>query len=135
MPAQKPPHDAFFKEVFSRAKTAKGELEAMLPKALVAELDFSTAQLHSGSFVDEQLRQRHSDLLWSVRLRGREALLYVLLEHQSRPDPLMPFRILRYMVRIWDRWLRRGVGGQEKGDALSSRSRVISAFRDGVSAI
>ncbi len=106
MPAQRPPHDAFFKEVFSQAKTAEAELEAMLPQALVAELDFSTAKLHPGSFVDEQLSQRHSDLLWSVRLRDREAFIYVLLEHQSGPDPLMPYRLLRYMVRIWDRWLR-----------------------------
>ena len=59
MPARKPPHDAFFKEVFSRAKTAQGELEAMLPTALVAELDFSTAKLDPGGFVDEELRERH----------------------------------------------------------------------------
>lgn len=106
MTAQRPPHDAFFKEVFSQVKAAEAEIEAMLPPELVAELDFSTAKLVPGSFVDEQLSERHSDLLWSVRLGGRQALLYVLLEHQSRPDPLMPYRLLRYMVRIWDRWLR-----------------------------
>ncbi len=78
MPAQRPPHDAFFKEVFSNAKAAEAEIEAMLPASLVAELDFSTAKLHPGSFVDEDLRQRHSDLLWGVRLSNKDALLYVL---------------------------------------------------------
>jgi predicted transposase YdaD len=29
----------------------------------------------------------------------------VLFEHQARPDALMSFRMLRYMVRIWERWL------------------------------
>jgi hypothetical protein len=27
------------------------------------------------------------------------------VEHQSRTDPLMPFRMLHYLVRIWDRYL------------------------------
>ena len=49
--------------------------------------------------------QRHSDLLYSVHLEGRTAYLYVLFEHQSTVDQLMAFRLLRYMVRIWDRWL------------------------------
>ena len=30
---------------------------------------------------------------------------YVLLEHQSTVDPLMAFRLLRCMVRIWEGWL------------------------------
>jgi hypothetical protein len=41
-----------------------------------------------------------------VTLDGRDAYLYVLLEHQSRSDRLMPLRILRYMIRIWDEHLR-----------------------------
>lgn len=31
--------------------------------------------------------------------------MYVLVEHQSRTDVLMPFRMLRYVVRIWERYL------------------------------
>jgi hypothetical protein len=32
-------------------------------------------------------------------------LVYVLVEHQSSSDPLMAFRMLRYITRIWDRYL------------------------------
>ena len=35
---------------------------------------------------------------------GGEALIYVLFEHQSSFDATMPFRLLRYMVRIWEQW-------------------------------
>jgi hypothetical protein len=45
-------------------------------------------------------------VLFSVRISGHEALIYVLYEHQSSPDPLMGFRLLRYEVRIWETWLR-----------------------------
>ncbi len=47
----------------------------------------------------------NSDLLYSVAVGGRPTLLYLLFEHQSTVDPLMPFRLLRFLVRIWERWL------------------------------
>lgn len=58
------------------------------------------------TFLDETLARRSSDLLFSVDWKGSEAYLYCLFEHQSRSDPRMPLRLLRYMVRIWDRWER-----------------------------
>ena len=40
-----------------------------------------------GSFVDEELRQHHSDVLFRVRLKtGSDAFAYVLLEHKSSSD-------------------------------------------------
>lgn len=77
----------------------------MLPPALVARIDFATLTACPGTFVDEGLADAHADLLFSVELAGRPALLYLLLEHQSTVDRLMAFRLLRYMVRIWDAWL------------------------------
>jgi predicted transposase/invertase (TIGR01784 family) len=38
--------------------------------------------------------------LFSVRLGGRETLLYLLFEHQSSPDPAMPLRLLGYVMEI-----------------------------------
>jgi hypothetical protein len=37
------------------------------------------------------------------RTDGRAAYLYLLFEHQSEPDRLMAFRLLRYLVRILER--------------------------------
>ncbi|MCC5842577.1 MAG: Rpn family recombination-promoting nuclease/putative transposase, partial [Opitutales bacterium] len=48
--------------------------------------------------------RRASDLLFTVEWGGCPACLYCLFEHQSASDPKMPLRLLRYMVRIWDRW-------------------------------
>lgn len=47
-----------------------------------------------------------ADLTFTVRLQGHEVVLYVLLEHQSTSDGLMPFRLLRYVVLIWTAVLR-----------------------------
>lgn len=99
-------HDALFKATFSQVEHASGELQAVLPPGLSARIDFATLALCSGSFVDEALRQRHTDLLFSAEVTGKKVLLYVLFEHQSTVDPLMLFRLLAYMVRIWEAHLR-----------------------------
>jgi hypothetical protein len=95
-------HDALFKATFSQVEHAAGELRHILPPAIVAHLDLGTLALSPGSYVDEALKERSSDLLFSVQLGGRKALVYLLFEHQSRVDEQMAFRLLRYEVRIWE---------------------------------
>src|SRR5262249_10196065 len=57
-----------------------------------------------GSFIDPDLADHHSDLLFSARLRTDAAeLIHVLLEHQSTADPAMPLRTLSYRTRVWNR--------------------------------
>lgn len=99
------PHDAFFKAVFVNPDNAGGALRAMVPSAIAEALDWSTLASTDGSFVDEALRPRITDLLFTARWRsGDDALVYVLYEHQSSVDESMAFRLLRYLVRIWERW-------------------------------
>jgi predicted transposase/invertase (TIGR01784 family) len=101
------PHDALFKAAFGQIDIAQSELALVLPAAVVAHLDLATLEVRSGSFTDQALMQTHCDLLYAVRARsGHETLVYVLFEHQSSYDATMPFRLLRYMVRIWERWLQ-----------------------------
>jgi hypothetical protein len=107
------PHDRFVKEVFARQDCAAAHLRAFLPPAVRAALDLRTLELVSGSFVDEALQEHHTDLLYRVRLAGREAFVYVLFEHQSTVDPLMALRVLRYVLRIWSRWQADHPGSQE----------------------
>jgi predicted transposase/invertase (TIGR01784 family) len=95
-------HDALFKYTFSQVENAASMFRFLLPAALVKRIDFSTLALCPGSFVDEALSQRHSDLLFSAKIAGRDAFIYVLFEHQSSFDPLMPFRLLLYVVRVWE---------------------------------
>jgi predicted transposase/invertase (TIGR01784 family) len=103
------PHDRFFKEVFSRPEAARDLLQNYLPEEVTAVLDLSTLELQPGSFVDADLQEHFSDLLYRLILRdGGEAYAYLLLEHKSSPDPLTPFQLLRYMIRIWERAMQAG---------------------------
>jgi predicted transposase/invertase (TIGR01784 family) len=76
------PHDRFFREVFSRLELSREFLSKQLPEAIAASLDFSTLDLRPGSFLDEELQQYFSDLLFRVNLQtGRPAYVYILAPH------------------------------------------------------
>jgi hypothetical protein len=98
------PHDRLFKEAFGEIPRARAELLAVLPPGLRAELDLDRLALVEGSFVDENLRESASDLLFTARLAGGESLVYLLFEHKSTVDPLVSFQLLRYMVKIWEEY-------------------------------
>lgn len=84
------PHDALFKFTFSDIEHVVGELRTILPAGLVRQIDFGSLERVPETFVDEWLIGRRSDVLFSAQIGGRRAFLYLLVEHQSTVDPLMP---------------------------------------------
>ncbi len=108
-------HDNLVKHAFSDVEHARGVLATALPAAIVARLDLSSLSLRSGTFVDEDLQDRYSDILYAARISGREALLYLLWEHKSAPEPFTPLQVMRYMVRIWDQHLA-GLPKKKRGE-------------------
>lgn len=102
------PHNGFFGFTFGQKEHAIGLLRAALDPALAKRLDWDSLERQPADFVDADLRWRYSDLLFSIRVRetGEEILVYTLVEHQSDPHRLMPLRVLRYLVRIWEEHLK-----------------------------
>jgi hypothetical protein len=102
------PHDALFRRMFADPAHAGPLLRALLPPPLVAAIAWHELVPAPGSRVDENQREEHRDLLFQTRLAGRPALLYLLLEHKSRPDRWTALQVLAYQVGIWrDARLRR----------------------------
>lgn len=100
------PHDSLFRSTFSQPENAAGLIQSLLPGELAKQLRFDSLTLQSGSFVDQHLKNLHSDLLFTIDfLDGRQAFIYILLEHQSSADPWMPLRMLSYQVRIWEKFI------------------------------
>ena len=98
------PHDGLFRAVFSDAGEAAGLLQTALPAIVRDSFDWTILALLDGTFVDEDLQGSQSDLLYQVEHTesGQPVSMYLLFEHQSSPDPWMPFRLLRYCCRIWE---------------------------------
>jgi hypothetical protein len=85
-------------------------IRGFLHEDWVERLDFSTLEKVGNSFVSDDLRERHSDLIWRVRLKGEGAgwvYLYLLLELQSTPDPFMAVRLLTYVGLLFEEIIRK----------------------------
>jgi predicted transposase/invertase (TIGR01784 family) len=79
-----------------------------LPPALQAKCDFSTLAITSGSFVEADMRNQFSDILYSMQTPSGTGYVYCLIEHQSSPDDMMAFRLLRYSIAAMHRHLKQG---------------------------
>ena len=73
--AKKPrqPHDLLVKQIFGDPKHARIELEAVLPPAVVAALDWSTLEVLPETFIDPAFAKTQADLLFRIQLAGHEA--------------------------------------------------------------
>ncbi|MFD3595886.1 Rpn family recombination-promoting nuclease/putative transposase [Nocardia sp. NPDC058640] len=99
------PHDAYARQVLSRAADAASEIRVNIDAELAARIDLDGMVLVPGSFITEDLRSLYSDVLYRTTIDGRGAYIYILIEHQSCSDQLMAFRMLGYVVNIWRRHL------------------------------
>lgn len=89
-------HDALFKQVLSEPELAGAFLREHLPPEVVSLLGPELPEPIQGSFVDEELRQHHTDLLFRMYLKvDRDAFAYVLVEHKSSPDSGARLQLLR----------------------------------------
>ena len=98
------PHDRFVRRAFTRPEVASPFFERYLPSSILDTLDLGALRLENETFVDDELQLQQSDLLFTVPLRGgRQAYLYLLLEHKSQNDVWTPAQLLSYLDRIWAR--------------------------------
>ena len=102
------PHDAFFRQVMTQPDAARDFLDIHLPRDLRTMCDLSTLQLESGNFIEDDLRARYSDVLWSVQMNQQQGYLYALIEHQSKPDKQMTQRLMRYSLAEMQRHIEAG---------------------------
>ncbi len=84
-----------------------------LGHALLADrIDYQRLRLDETTYVQRDYRHVESDIVLRGVLRdpaGRSRLrllIYILIEHQTEPDPFMAFRVLQYVMAIYSAQLR-----------------------------
>ncbi|MFH0944968.1 MAG: Rpn family recombination-promoting nuclease/putative transposase [Planctomycetota bacterium] len=102
------PHDHLARKIFGRPAEARSLIQAFLPEEQIAILDLQTLRREPRTFVEPRLRERLSDLLFSVETRGKDrkrtALVYFLFEHKSHQDRWLALQLFVYIARIWSTW-------------------------------
>ncbi|HGJ5879076.1 MAG TPA: Rpn family recombination-promoting nuclease/putative transposase, partial [Arsenophonus nasoniae] len=102
------PHDAIFKQFLSEKETAKDFFDIWLPDEIKALCDLESLKVESGSFIDSEMKNYQSDILYSVSTTKGSGYIYVLIEHQSTPDKLIAWRLMRYSLAAMQKHLEGG---------------------------
>ncbi len=95
-------NDKLFRAGFSEPATAAAFLRHELPAPIAGRVDWESMKLVPGSFIDSHFRKSETDLLFTAPVTSTPCYFYLLFEHQTKQDPWMGLRLLRYMVRIWE---------------------------------
>ena len=94
-------HDASYKLLFSHARMVEDLLRGFVHEAWVREVDFTSLERVSGSYVSEDLRDREDDMIWRVRWGADWLYIYLLLEFQATVDRYMAVRLMVYVGLLW----------------------------------
>ena len=101
------PHDRLFRNFLADINKANVFLETYLPKNIKKQCDFSTLCFKPSSFVEKDLKHHFSDILYSVKIAGTPGYIYTLIEHETTPRKLTPFKLLRYQIAIMNDQLQQ----------------------------
>ena len=85
-------HDKIIKRVFQRKKEAARFISKVIERKIKPR-DLIVSQ---NSFVTSELRYREADIVYKIRNKN----VVILIEHQTRVDYRMAYRILNYQIEI-----------------------------------
>lgn len=94
-------HDHAYKLLFSEPEIVADLLRGFVREPWVEDLDFSTLEKVSGSYISEDLRSRENDVVWRVRSRHDWVYIYLLIEFQSTVDRYMAVRLMTYIGLLY----------------------------------
>ncbi len=98
----KHPHANFAASIFGNLQYARGILKPLLPPEVSKNINWKTLKRTDSSFVDEKLKDFHSDLLFTAKnTKGDNMQLYILFEHKSHPDYGVLQQLLAYQKEVY----------------------------------
>lgn len=97
------PHDLLVRLFLNEPDLASDLFKNYLTEEWVELVDFDSLRRESTESVDRNLSERLADLRYSTKIKGsnEELNVFVFLEHQSRPDRFMAFRLLEYICAAY----------------------------------
>lgn len=96
------PHDKFFKETFSNTAVARDFMSNYLPQSIMDIIDLDKLEPQKDSFINKELQEAFSDLLFKTNINNMEGYIYFLFEHKSYVSKNITLQLLKYMIEIWE---------------------------------
>lgn len=102
------PHDLLFKKSLENKEAATHFVKQYMPRDILSMIKLTTLEVQNITFIEQDLTTSASDVIFRVETTNREqAYLYFLLEHQRKAERLMPFRLLKYCLKLMDLHLQK----------------------------
>jgi predicted transposase/invertase (TIGR01784 family) len=103
----KPKHDPFVSRSLEFPSIAKSFLSEHTPTHLKKYINWEALARIDRSNTDTKLKKLHRDILYKTSLKEDRDIIWEI-EHQSKPDPIMPIRYLRYDANILETYIKKG---------------------------
>ncbi len=94
-------HDGSYRYLFSNPELVRDLIMGFIPDEWLHSLDYSTLETVNASYVTDDMKQRHSDIIWKVKVGGQYVYLYLLIEFQSSVDKYMALRMMIYQGLLY----------------------------------
>lgn len=98
---EKKTKDSIFRKLFGDKELFKMFLDDFIHESWVQEIDKENIETMPTKYLDLIGADRENDIVYKVKLEDEEVFIFIMLEHQSKTNFLMPFRLLEYMVKLW----------------------------------
>lgn len=95
------PHDKLFRETWSDPANVRSFLQHYLPAEVLTLTDLESLEICKDSFVEKELREYFSDMLYKVKFYDSPGYVYILFEHKSYHEKWIHLQLLEYMLKIW----------------------------------
>ncbi|WP_223262013.1 Rpn family recombination-promoting nuclease/putative transposase [Cardinium endosymbiont of Dermatophagoides farinae] len=97
-------HDELAKKILFDPIAAQEFISHYLPESCKSLLDLTTLKVEKESFVEEDLKQKFSDLVFSIKMKNNEkAFIYTLIEAEISPKYWTAFKLWKYMFLLLER--------------------------------
>ena len=118
-PTTNNPHDKGYKRVLKNRRVLLHMLRKYTDFDWVQDVREEDIEFEDKEFITDYFHTYESDLICRVRRGEQEIYLFLLMELQSGMDFTMPFRLLVYMVNLWEQYFRN----------IPKEKRVLKEFR------
>jgi predicted transposase/invertase (TIGR01784 family) len=97
-------HDSLAKKILSDPVAAHDFLSHYLPDSCKSLLDLNTLKVEKESYVEDNLKQKFSDLVFSIKTKNNDkAFVYALVEAEVSPKYWTVFKLWKYMFLLLER--------------------------------
>ena len=101
MPEISNPHDRGYKSLLASKEIFLELLRSFVDMGWVSLIDPETITRIDTTQILQDFSEKEADLVYRLKIKGRDVIFYLLLELQSSVDFQMPYRLLVYMMGIW----------------------------------